>query len=492
MKVKFAIFARVRTIPHSGVNFSGAISVVSVSTPCVTVFKVMRSPFFPLDRPSGCVVGVRTLSFTYQHTLKYHHTLEHITTGTKSGISANHKNVCALCPHRGGALKETTDGRWVHLMCALWTPECAFVNPNKMEPVGCYDSKNKIVGFHNFPFSSFENEKCVICKTRGGSLLRCTNEAGCKSMMHPRCVWKKGLAMQANVDKRRFKFKLCCPTHANMRNRNKRRSSSVEMEKFSESEGWIDATILSTGDVFEGAMKRHRPHGRGTCIRVSSGHMYEGQWKSGKWHGQGILTDASDRVIYEGEFADGSPHGYGILHFRGSSSWYEGEFLNGQFHGKGTYVDGTGGWYSGEWRQGCRHGRGKYVKWPSVYEGGWNMNNRDGRGVLWRADGLHYEGTFKSNMMDGRGTVVYPDGSRYVGTWKRGLREGRGTITFANDSTYEGHFREDKFDMTGNTGTFTLAKPTKRENTGERMIPVNMNQDLSRIHLRAGFTEHGT
>ena len=59
MKVKCAIFARVRTIPRSGVNFSGAISVVSVSTPCVTVFKVMRSLFFPLDRPSGCVVGVR-------------------------------------------------------------------------------------------------------------------------------------------------------------------------------------------------------------------------------------------------------------------------------------------------------------------------------------------------------------------------------------------------------------------------------------------------
>ena len=139
----------------------------------------------------------------HTHTLKYHHTLEHITTGTKSGISANHRNVCALCPHRGGALKETTDGRWVHLMCALWTPECAFVNPNKMEPVGCYDSKNKIVGFHNFPFSSFENEKCVICKTRGGSLLRCTNEAGCKSMMHPRCVWKKDLPckpMWTNAD----------------------------------------------------------------------------------------------------------------------------------------------------------------------------------------------------------------------------------------------------------------------------------------------------
>jgi len=184
---------------------------------------------------------------------------------TKSGISANDQSVCVLCPHQGGALKETTDGRWVHLSCALWSPECAFVNSNRMEPVGCFDSK-KVTGFHNFPHSKFQFEKCVICKMRGGSLLRCTSEIGCKSMMHPRCIRRHRLAMQASVDKRRFKFKLCCPTHANKSNkRSNNRSSSIEMETFSESEGWMDATVLATGDIYEGEMKRHRPHGRGTC-----------------------------------------------------------------------------------------------------------------------------------------------------------------------------------------------------------------------------------
>lgn len=29
---------------------------------------------------------------------------------------------CALCPTIGGALKQTTCGRWVHGACALWMP----------------------------------------------------------------------------------------------------------------------------------------------------------------------------------------------------------------------------------------------------------------------------------------------------------------------------------------------------------------------------------
>eukprot|EP00955_Chlamydomonas_euryale_P055018 356008-Chlamydomonas_euryale.AAC.4 len=45
---------------------------------------------------------------------------------------------CALCPVTGGLKKRTTDGRWAHVLCAMWVPETGFQNPLMREPIeGC-------------------------------------------------------------------------------------------------------------------------------------------------------------------------------------------------------------------------------------------------------------------------------------------------------------------------------------------------------------------
>ncbi|CAN0145268.1 unnamed protein product, partial [Discosporangium mesarthrocarpum] len=42
---------------------------------------------------------------------------------------------CALCPLVHGAMKRTTDNRWVHLACAMWAPGAVITNIESMGPV---------------------------------------------------------------------------------------------------------------------------------------------------------------------------------------------------------------------------------------------------------------------------------------------------------------------------------------------------------------------
>lgn len=34
--------------------------------------------------------------------------------------------VCCQCGQSGSAFKRTNDGRWIHIICAMWTPELHF------------------------------------------------------------------------------------------------------------------------------------------------------------------------------------------------------------------------------------------------------------------------------------------------------------------------------------------------------------------------------
>jgi NuA3 HAT complex component NTO1 len=40
-----------------------------------------------------------------------------------------------LCPNEGGAFKQTSSGKWAHLLCAIWIPEVTVQNQVFMEPI---------------------------------------------------------------------------------------------------------------------------------------------------------------------------------------------------------------------------------------------------------------------------------------------------------------------------------------------------------------------
>nr|GME17234.1 histone-lysine N-methyltransferase ATX4-like isoform X2 [Ipomoea batatas] len=87
---------------------------------------------------------------------------------------------CCLCPIKGGALKPTDiDTLWVHVTCAWFRPEVAFLDVNKMEPA---------TGILRIPPDSFV-KACTICEQVHGS---CTQCCKCATSFHAMCALRAG------------------------------------------------------------------------------------------------------------------------------------------------------------------------------------------------------------------------------------------------------------------------------------------------------------
>lgn len=85
-------------------------------------------------------------------------------------------------------LKRTAGNNWIHVPCAVWTPEIKFGNAKELEPAE---------GLGLIPAERFQ-DLCKICKTRRGACVPCHNSS-CNARFHVGCAHEAGFVFGFDI-----------------------------------------------------------------------------------------------------------------------------------------------------------------------------------------------------------------------------------------------------------------------------------------------------
>ncbi|XP_068636805.1 uncharacterized protein [Aristolochia californica] len=112
----------------------------------------------------------------------------------------NNERFCSLCGGTSGAFRKSSDGKWVHALCAEWLLESTFRRgqPNPVEGMDVLLT---------------ERDTCYICHQKFGACLKCSY-GHCLSTFHPTCARNAGLYMKVKIGGGKFQHKAYCGKHS--------------------------------------------------------------------------------------------------------------------------------------------------------------------------------------------------------------------------------------------------------------------------------------
>jgi hypothetical protein len=117
---------------------------------------------------------------------------------------------CSLCPTKGGCLKKTQSGDWVHVQCALWIPELRFEEPERLDGISstakipkerrlltCQICKLPNASCDAPPPKKTKNSTSATSRPRTSSSSACVqcSKKGCFAAFHVTCAQLAGYHM---------------------------------------------------------------------------------------------------------------------------------------------------------------------------------------------------------------------------------------------------------------------------------------------------------
>ncbi|XP_038965424.1 lysine-specific demethylase 4C isoform X1 [Rattus norvegicus] len=220
---------------------------------------------------------------------------------------------CCLCNLRGGALKQTKNNQWAHVICAVAVPEVRFTNvPERTQ-----------IDVDRIPLQRLKL-KCIFCRQRvkrvSGACIQCSY-GRCPASFHVTCAHAAGVLMEP--DDWPYVVNITCFRHrvnSNVKSKTCEKAISVGqtvITKHRNTRYYSCRVIDVTSQIFYEVMFDDGSFSRDTfpedivsrnCVKLgppAEGEVIQVKWPDGKLYGAKYLG-SNVAYMYQVEFEDGS------------------------------------------------------------------------------------------------------------------------------------------------------------------------------------------